>query len=1095
MLSIYKASAGSGKTFTLTREYIKYLLGIKNPETNIYALNKHGRNRHRGILAITFTNKATDEMRHRIIHELAVLGNAEPGWSKPSPYASYLTQTLHCTEEELREEAHRALHELLLDYHAFQISTIDSFFQRVLRSFAREAELSGNYDIEMDSKQVLHLATAQLFQSLNSPDPEDRAKNLAIEEWLGEYMMHLVHNGNSFNIFNRSNSTFANLVSFLEIIFDEEFQKNSDLILDYLSDRSRLGRFRAHITKQIDDLNSERKIIATRILKIIDDSGLPIEKILGSNPRNSIINSASQETKKIATTETKFYTDTPDAFIKAFREKGDPGIRQALTEQIYALGEVFVALKRFTSLNSIFTEASYRLGLVYSVADEMKKNLTRDNMLMISDTATVLKKIIADDATPFVYERLGTRLHNFLIDEFQDTSELQWHNLSPLVNEGLSTNLHDSLIIGDEKQCIYRFRNSNPDLLKSKVGEEFAVQLAPPDPTCTNTNWRSSANVVKFNNELFTKIAADRNITDIYSNVTQQIAPINQGDCGYVCVNLFPFGDGKLTVEQYSEIALKQMMEDIVRQINSGYKPSQIAVLVRQRKQGIRAIEYILNARRINPEWPELRVVSDDSLELNSSPAVRMVISALKVMASETESVTGRTTSRRHFARIIEKIEELSTANGMPRSEALVRVADAEIQGEFADNILSGDSTAQSTPEMACVNLVSIVELIIRTRISEEMRDSQNMFLSSLLDVVNDFQQRNENNLRAFIKWWDSTGKKHKVALPPDDGAIRVMTIHKSKGLEFACVHIPFANWPLYDPKSPEWFNIDPTIFPGCDPADVPRFFPIKPDKGMLDDDYLAKQYREVERAGIVDEINTMYVAFTRAIDELIVSANIAPVKKGKDSVADLLKAALPIQQGAYTVGTPTTAPAEKKKAKTAIEPTSTVAMPQHKTFENKSFWENTCLDNSDEPIADSRSRGLEFHEILSKLVTLKDFAKMERTLIKSGVTDAESAALLIDNLRQSIDRLGIGRWFDNTSRILCETEIALADGTLRRFDRAVWLPDDTIEIIDYKTGQKRNSLYKAQVKEYIEAFLKMGYKNVKGYLWYLDLDIVEEVK
>ncbi|MEF2644422.1 MAG: UvrD-helicase domain-containing protein, partial [Paramuribaculum sp.] len=593
MLAIYKASAGSGKTFTLAYEYIKMLLGVKNPNTGRYLLNRGQRDRHRHILAVTFTKKATGEMKERIIHELAVLGNLEYKWPDQSPYAKRLCDELHCTPDELTKAAATALRQLLFDFNFFQVNTIDSFFQGILRTFAHEVDVSGNYEVDLDSDRAISQSVRDLFDSLSTDSPDGQSRRL--QQWITQYLIGQLNSGRQVSLFNRSSTVYSNFIEFIKSISNDVFDEHYGKMMDYLSNPERLQKLYTSLSKQADSQIKETKSLCRAAVDAItsrgyDGSGkLKVSAYLMKKLKEM---AGAGECKDIGKTVAAVNEDILNAFTgnlkKLMEQSADTGLCDAINDATRSITEGAARLAMLRDIRSnIFV-----LGLLKNIYDFIEKYRKDNNTLILSDTNTLLRTIIGDDDAPFVYERTGTWINHFLIDEFQDTSKVQWENLRPLLHEGQSVG-NDSLIIGDEKQCIYRFRFSDPTLLQHQVQEDFGVKsMIKGNDSAGNTNWRSSADVVSFNNDFFSAIAGMTGFTDIYANVRQQISPKHKDHRGYIKLT----GVGHTEGATFSETALRLLTDDIVRQLRAGYRPCDIAVLTRFNNEAADVIASLMEA-------------------------------------------------------------------------------------------------------------------------------------------------------------------------------------------------------------------------------------------------------------------------------------------------------------------------------------------------------------------------------------------------------------------------------------------------------------------------------------------------------------------
>lgn len=1103
MLSIYKASAGSGKTFRLAREYIKMLLGVKNHETGEYALNRTLTDRHRHILAVTFTNKATDEMKRRIVHELAVLAGLEYGWSGRSGYAATLTKELHCTEAELTEAAGRALRQLLFDFNFFQVSTIDSFFQQILRTFAREVDIAGNYDVDLDNMHAIGQGVKDMFESL-SVDSHS-AHTHRIVEWITRYLLDMLARGGKVQLFNRNSDLYTRTLKFIKAISNDEFTIHYDAMMDYLSDPSRLNEFARGVYALEQTQRRDMEAACRRALDMIDARGyggdggaLYVKKDLMKLLRAAVAGGDIPSGRVLENVA----GDVTCAYVAALKKKlgssPEPDLDEAITAacaSIQSAGAVTAMLKRVR--DSLFV-----LGLLERVYHYVDRYRSENNTILLSDTNALLREIIADDDAPFVYERVGVWIDHYLIDEFQDTSRMQWDNLRPLLNEGLSTD-HDSLIIGDEKQCIYRFRYSDPTLLQSEVQREVSgdsrVEGNSPGE---NTNWRSSARVVNFNNKLFGLLSSQSGFDDIYANVGQQLPDRIDPDRGFVSVNVLP----KDTASRTRSYGMDLMYSHIRRELSMGYKPSDIAVLVRFNSEATQVIEYLMHRMASDEDMKGVRIMSDDALCMDAAPAVRLIISVMRFLAMPLESPStqnARAKRMREIGRLINRYEHLLSKQ-MHSEEALKEAIEADVYDISAD---------ESVGSMACFNLPSLVERIIRRYISPSVASEQSMYIAAFVDLITDFCSQGASDLHSFLRWWNETGHRSKVASPLDDNALRVMSIHKSKGLEFKCVHMPMTNWKMVEFKGSEWFRLDG--FAGLDPAVVPPMIPLEPGSYMCGTVFEG-QYERRCREQRLDEMNILYVAMTRAIDELVVTmtepvadnAGASPVNNllsravpemGADDVSKIMLggiAAAPdadaeqtVEVTSYSFGVPSEPRESAKKPIKALDPLEVTEMMPYYTSDRDDLWKTLDIERYlDYGVA--RERGTVLHDVLAHVSTADSLSRAVRRSVYRRILPESESDAVERYLASQLERDEVKPWFDGYRRVLCERPIYLcegADSSVCRPDRVVWTAQGTVDVIDYKFGSEHPRKYAAQVRGYMKALAGMGHENVRGFVYYVD--------
>ncbi len=919
MLKIYKASAGSGKTFTLAKEYIRLLLGVKGDDGKL-TLNPNPVNAHRSILAITFTNKATDEMKRRIIHELAVLAGAEPGWEEESPYAADLMKEYGCTAHELRKSSRLALQRLLFDFNFFNVSTIDAFFQAILRTFAREAELTSNYELQLEGKDMVAEGVGRLITSL-STDPDTR-ETRETSKTIIAFMLEQLNDAKGSNLFDKSGGVYSELLKKLARLNDETLALNLDAFSKYISDPGKLEKFKTALTTWRGAVKADAAAECRKVLKIIADCG--VERLMVKNFIKALTNEANGEPSKLTYIDKVLDSGVAEVFLKG-KYRDDSPVNDAI---IAAASAVRERANTEVLINALLAH-SFAMQLMRRVMEKMEEYRAENNALLISDTNSLLQSIIGDDDAPFVYERMGVWFNHFLIDEFQDTSRMQWDNLRPLVGEGIAEG-NDSLIIGDEKQCIYRFRNSDPTLLGTKVGHDFAGSVLTIGGESSNSNWRSSTEVVDFNNRLFEAMAANNSMTDVYANVKQIIRRTDRH--GFVKIKRLEGNDK----DSRREETLSLLADDISRQLHAGYKPADIAVLVRKNEEGEAVIDYLLMRQLADEAFPKFGIVSDDAMSLGSSPVVKIIVSALRSYAAHDAADERKPKSRAALERMISRYEH-GIGFGLSPADALKRAV---------------ESSADAVPEVKLHrtwSLVSLVESIIASEVPEGMYESQNGFISAFMDLVQDFCSRNTAaDIQGLLKWWDEQGKKSKVSAPADTTAIRVMTIHKSKGLEFPCVHLPMVYATVVKFLDPEWVSTEGLTVPGADPSVIPPLILITPSPA-LENTVFGPYVEQRTSEQILDELNTLYVGFTRAVDELCVSYAVDTTQNGDSEkltegklVNDALRSAfgVTLEPGSeYTSGSPTTPHAEKNKKTTALDPHDTGGMKPFYTIHRDDLW------------------------------------------------------------------------------------------------------------------------------------------------------------
>lgn len=1149
MLTIYKASAGSGKTFTLAREYILLLLGIKDPEAaalqgNIvpgtaprpYRLNLiqgekprlAENNRHRAILAITFTRKATEEMKTRIINELRKLSQNPDS----SDYVCDLERDLHCSRPDLALCSRLALKQLLFDYQNFNVSTIDAFFQRVLHTFARELDIQSDYTVELNDKDAMQSAVGSMLDQFNASAPG----STPLEGWLYAFMSEKIEEGRSGNFLNRQSYVHRSLVAQLAEIGRESFKPYFDRMKAYLADEGRpLDAFRRAVYAQLSPIQARIRDLAC---STFGPGGIEPEWLAVKSVTQIVLDIIDGKEISVSNlTKTAYVKDMADGRPdkKAFKKgKGS----DELTPRVHDFFAQLLALTARKEYLKAVRDSLTQLSLLSYAWPHLEMFSKNNNTLLLSNTNHLLQSIIGGCETPFVYERMGMRLKHFLIDEFQDTSQMQWANLRPLVRNDIEE--QDSLVIGDEKQSIYRFRNSDSSILHSQVQADFDNNyVATGHEPDRNTNYRSSADVIRFNNTLFSIIAESLGIAG-YENVVQSIKKDNLGYRGMVRCAEKPKTD---------EETFDLMAEQILRQINDGgYRQSDIAILVNTNKEARRVIEHLLaNYQGV------LNVASDEALMVASSSAVQMVISVLKAIdqaasdTSEPGQAKGIYPTR---PEVIQKINRYQYFIGKgPRTPE--EEADREL---FATRAMIRALSEAASPELGIDgvldlqpdSLPALVEAVIHNHFSADERKRHGAYLCALLDAVADFCANNIVSLHGFIEWWDEHSSHLTIGADSNANALKVMTVHKSKGLEFHCVHIPLCTWSISMGRSPDvWTTMSDefvcSLFPGMDPEDARRLAPPAVFVNLssvhrLPDSPFNKDYAIEYDAAVADTLNKTYVAFTRAKSELCLwykpAASGSTIgyhlcqafKKGlpdtvrPDAMTDL--AAMDCGDGLCLLGSPSMAPpAKSADDSTAPEtipytvyPTagSSLLMGADTGRELESDIDDIAMppqpvaetDADSAEAMDMLQDGLAMHEIMSRVKRPADVDRAVRMVcgrLKSAPETAGQYACLARRLT-SMPAPEIRRWFVDFERVLTEAPIYIrGNDAVKRPDRVVVCPDGSVDIIDYKftsnpshAGMRQHT---DQVSRYASLLREMGHQRVRAYLVYPRLDRIIEVE
>ena len=1153
MLQLQRASAGSGKTYTLTKIYIRNFLAKK--VNNRYRLRTEPEMRavHGRILAITFTNKATNEMKQRIVTALANLAGLYSQDDEKIDYLSDFIEEFSATKEQVQQAALLGLNILLHGYSDFQISTIDAFFQSILRTLAVETDRNESYQIELDDKYLSQVGVDMTLSEVN--DNTGRKKSYA-KFWIQSLILDMLRDGEGWNPFKKSkNGLYAELVNFTNLFHSEVFKENVEAELmeyltsdvDYMKVYSKLKKSHKDCHEEYKEAYSESR---TAILEMLKNEGCDFNSLNSKNYGGLWRRQSDSDFSDVPIGKVKFGfgksimslegVDEEDGVVllKDYKEKAD-----ALQGLAYMLCEHRDLMLEWEILDRFWSATNgklYYLGLIKSIKENIRQFREENNIIPLSETNRILQGIINEDDAPFIYERVGTYINYYLIDEFQDTSRLQWSNLCPLVSESLSHEEdYDNLIIGDVKQSIYRFRNAEPMLIQNDVPERFDCEIRG-ESVDENTNWRSNREIVKFNNSFFHRIAhtldcergADKSdstrlkISSLYSNAIQKIKNIDKP--GYVEVNFMG----------HNANAYDEMGDLVHRLLDKGYAQKDIAFLVSNGDHGVALIDALMayNADEKNAGKTPISVISEESLKISSSSAVKLVVAVLQLIVKGNAKKGVKTDDRRNSK--VEMDEFISSYNYIYCNNPDLSATEI-IERYFSDN--SNIDVSDILKEVHTVALPALVENIIIKVVPEKLRQSDVAFLAAFQDEVLEYCQMYPADIASFVRWWNDTGaKKSSISSPEDTDAVQIMTIHKSKGLEFKCVIIPYADWSL-DVTKPSTIWVRPKLPNDVEISGMPPYLPIGMNNALKDTLYNDDYEQEFDRI-VVDQLNKTYVAFTRAVNELYIYAQ--STKKAESTlIGDYLKRIVPQMYDTklldpseieftvkendiiiddsgelltYRMGGVT--PEDVKKFKDKSDESESDDKEKIADYHVNTKTELLVTDSekdaeddnevrsdnaSEKESKESRRRGRLLHSIMEQVIVADDLPAAIRRMKIAGRLKGNDADEVEAFLKAKMADDKVAKWFDKDLDVITERTILCSDDKNRRPDRIVVSKEGDLEVIDYKFGEQLNDNYNTQqVRRYIKLLREIKaedgspkYRSVRGYLWYVSLGIVKEIK
>lgn len=1054
-LLVYKASAGSGKTFTLAVEYIKLL--IQNPRA------------YRNILAVTFTNKATSEMKERILSQLYGI------WIKDKdsfPYLQKIMEELNMPEDKVREAAGTALHHIIHDYSYFRVETIDSFFQSVMRNLARELELSANLNIELNNMEILNDAVDSMIEKLDRKSP--------VLYWLLEYIEERIAEDKRWNVSSEIKNFGLN-------IFNEGYIEKGNGLRQKLQDRDCIKNYRKTLQAIEKEALEQMKGFAEQFFGILDTHGIKVDDLKNgckgiAGYFNKLLSGKTDDGIRNVTVEKCL--NCPDEWVKKTSPCRDIIKELAAKELMPLLNEAEkYRYKNNPVINSCQLSLRHinNIRLLANIDEEVRLMNHENNRFLLSDTNALLHNLVQDGDSTFVFEKIGTTIRNVMIDEFQDTSRMQWNNFRLLLLEGLSQGA-DSLIVGDVKQSIYRWRNGDWGILN---GLKTHIEAFPIQVKTLTTNRRSAANIIQFNNEIFTATCDCLNsiykkeqgkdcaeLREAYNDVRQEIS--KDPGKGYVKVTFLPTKEDTT----YAKDTLQQLVEEVENLVSQGICLKDIAILVRKN----RSIPLI--ADYFDKKTP-YKIVSDEAFRLDASLAICMIVDGVRYLAQPDNRIAKAQLASAYQNEILRRNIDFNTL--------LLNEIDDYLPYAF-------------TEETESLRLMPLYELMEKLfGIFELSRiDRQDAYLCAFFDAVIEYLQNNSSELSAFITYWEEKLCGKTIPSGEVEG-IRILSIHKSKGLEFHTVLLPFCDWKMENETYNHLVWCAPHHAPFSNLDIVPVNYCTAMQQSIYKEEFLNERLQLW-----VDNLNLLYVAFTRAKKNLIIWAKAGQ----KGTVSELLGNALSAMTGKdytageeqpYEMGALYISPKEEKEVKAAnnklLIPSRQLPVHLETLETNIEFKQSNRSaefiggeEKSDEKYIE---QGRLLHNLFSVIHTQADIPSAIELLRFEGIIESVKQEEQIRKLTEwALNHPLVKEWYAGEWELYNECAIIYQkNGELqtRRPDR-VMIRNGEVIVVDFKFGKKR-PIYNKQVRDYMDLLANMGYRNIRGYLWYVFNNELEEIK
>ncbi len=1031
---ILNASAGSGKTYSLVKEYITVLLKSRDST------------KFRKLLAITFTNKAVSEMKERVLDTLAALSDYKEGLAKPVMLDDLIASTGLSLEIIVKKSAN-VLDEILHNYSAFDIVTIDTFTHRIIRTFAKDLGISGSFDVSLDQQALNAQAVDALIAKVGS-DKE-------ITKVLINFAIEKADDDKSWDI-TRDLNDIAKLLH----------NENDIKAIDSLKNKS-LHDFVAlseKLTAKIKFHTASLQKIATELLELIHALGLDQKSFKGGY-YYKFISDISAGKKQLSFTGSAYKDNIGNEPFYAKSQKEN--IKSIIDENQTVFIDTFFKLKSISErllLLQAFKSRLIPLSVLHLIKNELDLIKEEENILLISDFNKLIASSLRDQPAAFIYERLGERYTNFFIDEFQDTSLLQWNNLIPLIENSLSTLPEDSientlLLVGDPKQAIYRWRGGEAEqFINLSTGTTpFSI---PAKSDLLTTNYRSHAEIIKFNNQFFTYVSShfEKNqYRTIYDTGNNQ--KTNHRNGGYVSIEFVDYTD-----RAEADILYPKKVLDVINAVSEdGYSLSDICVLTRNNSHGITIAQFLENEG--------ISIVSSESLLVNNSPVVKFIHSFLTMMVYQDQKE-----KRIPVLYFLSDYLQINEAHAF-----YVELLDMSMEHMLVH--LNQYDIFINVEQLQNLTLYESVEYIIQRFGLQKKGDA---YVLAYLDLVFDYIQKSDGGMIGFLDYYEDKKEKAAIVAPSQNDAVQIMSIHKSKGLEFPIVIYPYADTSIYRTQGEhQWYPLETdnelTEFPLLMMPHSSRMS----DFGKLGKSLFDKKHSEQQ----FDALNVLYVALTRAVKRLYVVSRFRESVKNISTLTDLFIDFLKtnhlwnVQQTVYTFGIPDKIEIQTFKTEDLIYSLPFISSSKEdlgiQIATQASFlWDETKQN--------AINYGNLIHKLMAEIKSKDDISSVLHDAQQSGIISFSEKETIENRIHSITEHPALQNYFKAENEVITERAILSSDGAFYIPDRIETTPDGHTTIIDYKTGEHSPSHF-SQISTYNSLLKEMGYQVEKNLLVYIN--------
>lgn len=1040
--TLYDASAGSGKTFTLVKEYLKILL--TSPKNDAY----------RNILAITFTNKAVGEMKSRIVSSLSEFAKDDPG-PKAIELMEAIQQETTLNAIDIKIKARQIIKNIIHNYASFDISTIDKFTHKVIRAFAHDLGLPITFDVSLETDNLLTEAVDAIIAQAGEDD--------TLTKLLVDFTMEKTDDDKSWDVTREILDTGKLLLN----------ENNRNEIVHFQDKSiSEFVEIKKKIQNVVNDLEADCVVLAEEAISVITAAGIDEKSFSGGYFPKHL--QSIKEGK--FNPKNKTYHEAED--IKINKTAKDKDVIEGVIPELLSLLKRIYANQEKIAFYGAFLKNITPLSLLNTVSQELSKIQKEQNILSISEFNAIIYKEIQNQPAPFIYERLGEKYKHFFIDEFQDTSEMQWQNLIPLIDNALSSEdlqgeRGSLMIVGDPKQSIYRWRGGKAEQFIELSKDHNPFNNPDKKIEHLDRNFRSYSEIIKFNNDFFKMLSeqfTNPDYKNLYENHSHQEHNSKMG--GYINISFLPKiekieGDDEETPDKTRQYVQATLVA-IKKSLSQGFDYKDIAILTRRRDQGIAMAGYLTEQG--------LPILSSETLMIENATEVIFILNVLRYL-NNSSNLEAKAYLLQYIGEYVQ--QQLAT------HDFIFQGMENKNEKEFENWLMTFDISL-SFQDLRRKSLYEAVESIVSKFINLKQN---NAYIQYFLDLVLERDIKNQAGITDFLSYWDKNGHKFSIPSPEGKNAVRILTIHKSKGLEFPVVIFPFAEEDYSRrPKDKLWLDSEENI------SELPR---------VLIDNSIAVEgfgegaslvYQQKKQEDLLDNVNVLYVALTRAEEQLYIISSMNLSAKGelpKNNMALFFINYLEnfsdfdIQKHEYEIGSPTRISQESS----FIEETRKIPFVKE------------VLDPKNIKIAQRESlmwgthqqKAIEYgnivHEILSYVRTASDVGLALAKAIENGLIvesqqeEVSKTLLLILNHPELVD------YFAEGNNVMNEQTIIRKEGTPVKPDRMVMAKDNKVYLLDYKTGS-HNQKYQQQLESYEQAIEKMGFQVAKKALVYIGEEV-----